>query len=432
MNDMTEVKQLRMQEHGLLRAPRNQDGNIFEVCYGVGSPMQISPTEVVVFLNRRNCGIDPKTGELVDVGDFEAGSDAVIFDDLEGFTVDGAFKISHLVIDKHPKTGAPVYLNKMPIFGGFVPLRAKLADGRPHPRAGSGFGLSQVLCLPMDLKKAWAPGTDHHTHLELLQFQYDGKRFEVVRTDRLELDELLAGWSFMEGSLNPAIPDGEDLIMGTWAARKGSGVGVSRWRYGQNGWRPVEFVPASEMDGTMEPSLVRDRDNSLLLCGRWENGKSYAPLRLWRSCDNGVSWKQAIDIPEIRMCAPVTLSTTAGGWPFVASSPRRDVIPMDNLVAPTPCPSWRAVRLTQPFKWRIDLDLWPLTPDRGGIGEPAKAFYAPGGMVDHAIGGVFRLADGRAHSLLFFRTIFDAEQETGCRMGEVFAEEKTEALPWRF
>jgi hypothetical protein len=45
---------------------------------------------------------------------------------------------------------------------------------------------------------------------------------------------------------------------------------------------------------------------------------------------------------------------------------------------------------------------------------------------------VFRLADGRAHSLLFFRTIFDAEQDTGCRIGEVFSDKKNETLPWRF
>lgn len=420
----------------LLSGPLQQDQNEY-VCYGLGSPMQISPTEVLLFLNRRRCGTA--------VPDFEAGSDAIIFNDFNDISANNAVAISRNETGPHSRTAKPAIFVKYPVSGGFVPLGTKLPDGRPHPHAGTGFGLVTVRCFPADLDNVWADNTDLAPHLELQQYRYDGRRLKVLRTERIEPEAMLADWSVSRGPLRNAIPDNECLIMGFNAGRRGqpSDCGLSRWQYGPNGWRPTEFIPVTGPDGSSEPSLIRDIDSSLLLCARTAGTGSFLPCRVWRSPDNGATWAQVINIPDMQMPAPLSLNNTVDGQPFIAGNPRRDLV--KDAQGRTAMALWL----------RENLCLWPLRPDRTGVETPVNAFDARAAFgpapdigdwfvnfwyADHPIGGVFRLADGLWHSLLFFRTMVLAEaagaampsEHTGCRMAEVLSGEGKERTVWRF
>ena len=112
-----------------------------ELCrYGGGFPFQVAPKLAAVLCCLRNEGYP--------VGDFENGSDVILFDDLDGIDPAGAVPIvrnDHFV-DPHGRRSIAIHY---PIIGGFVPLGALRDDGTPHPHAGTGFGIGQVLEFPM-------------------------------------------------------------------------------------------------------------------------------------------------------------------------------------------------------------------------------------------------------------------------------------------
>ena len=65
--------------------------------YGLGFPFQVSPTMAAIFVNRRMEG----TG----VGDFENGSDVILFDDLSRITADAPIPVTRNAKRTDPATG---------------------------------------------------------------------------------------------------------------------------------------------------------------------------------------------------------------------------------------------------------------------------------------------------------------------------------------
>ena len=110
--------------------------------YGVGVPLQLSPTQAGIFCNLRGAGVP--------VVDFEAGTDIVIFNCKEDIRPANAQALSRNTPDIDCATGTSIIWVKYPIVGGFVPLGAKLPGGRAHPYAGTGFGLLVSIAFPAD------------------------------------------------------------------------------------------------------------------------------------------------------------------------------------------------------------------------------------------------------------------------------------------
>ena len=132
-------------QHGIVEVSKGPvdltipaDGEKFR--YGNGFPFQAGPNTGGVFVNLRFEGFP--------VGDFEAGMDVVLFDDLENISSNQAVQITRSEQCKHPQTGKPRIIVKHSQKGGFVPFGAKRADGSPHPGAGSGFLLGEALNFP--------------------------------------------------------------------------------------------------------------------------------------------------------------------------------------------------------------------------------------------------------------------------------------------
>ena len=83
---------------------------------------------------------------------------------------------------------------------GPAPAPVRLADGRPHPHAGTGFGLLVVLGFPPDHSELKAAGRrNKYTRLELQQYRYDGTTFTVISTEKIGTDALLPGWTVTNG-----------------------------------------------------------------------------------------------------------------------------------------------------------------------------------------------------------------------------------------
>lgn len=416
---------LRMDVAGPCRRFAEPGAGGAPVIYGLGMPFQVSPTEIAVQMNRRPCGVP--------VVDIEDGSDLFIAGSVEALSTAAPIAFLRNEPAVHPRTGRELIMVKYPAAGGFVPLGARLADGRPHPHAGTGFSLGIALGYPAD-HSVRRPEREPDTiqRFELLQHAYEGSRFGILSREPVEGPDLFPGWVVHRQALGGAIPSGEDLLFCHVAMRPGAKrqTGVARWRRGPRGWRPGDFVPVSPPDNSSEPSLVRDLDGALLVCVRTGEWEDHSHFRVFRSTDEGASWSLCVDDPGMRGQSPVSIGVTLDGRPFLAANPyRRDCV--DNL-GRTARNGWM----------REDLQLFLLTDDRRHVRIPFHVFDArarfgparedPGGhvnfwYVDHPLGGVFRLADGRWHGLMAFRVgdlievVSDAQppDPAGCWIGEL-------------
>jgi hypothetical protein len=392
------------------------DGEGFR--YGTGFVFQAGPKQAGLLCNLRTEGYP--------VGDFEAGMDVLMFDDMVQISSAGAIPVTRTVKYADRITGQWRIVIKHGVKGGFVPLGARRADGSPHPHAGTGVGFCQALDFPMKGngyydKQDKTKGMVRTT--EVQQLVFDGKKFEVPRfatyTEAKPLRTRGSQWKITSPSLRMGIPDGDDLLFAVTATSNDSSAwfsdphaaGVSRWRRDEGLWQPVMFTPivTSRMAKNpqvvygrkmsvlpIEPTLVRDIDGSLLFTARfaYEKFDEHA-LRVWRSAD-GESWKLIIEQPDMKGQAPVTINRATDGTPYIVSNPLG--------------------------RERDKLVLWSLNRERNGFEDPITArdallqFGPPPSRIvwfmDHSNASVVRLKDGRWHNLLAYR-IMDRGEHSG-------------------
>jgi len=383
--------------------------------YGGGTLFQVGPTTAAVCCSLRVEGMP--------VGDFEDGSDVILFDDFENLAATTTVPVSRneKTVDSH--TGRPRIIIKYPLVGGFIPLGARRQDGTPHPHAGTGFGIEQALDFPM-LEGGYYSKEHKDTEMvrmtDSVQFSFDGSAFRVEGRNRHQsgkpLEATGTGWFLISPGLTPGIADGDDLLCGAFATRKDSAEyfplpaasGVARWRRTDKKWRPVHFVPVAYTEDSKvgndmrpptwaEPSLVRDIDGSLLFTARGAYGDFNNVIRIWRSNDNGRQWEVVIDRDRARGQAPITINRAADGTPYVVAN-----------------------RLGHERDW---LALWPLSDDRRELKDPIDVRNAtaefgppPSGMVwfmDHPSGQTVRLKDGSWRHILTYRIMDRGEHGGG-------------------
>ena len=407
--------------------------------YGLAFPFQVAAKRAALFANIRG-----KRGH-----DFEVGTDVVLFDDLDHVSTGERVRVSRNETATNPKSnppGKPSILVKFPIRGGFVPLGAKRPDGSPHPHAGTGFGAAQI--------QGWTPdrdapfrGAETYDLTEVYQFAYDGRSFKVTRTDRFEFDRLLAGTRIHNPGLSAAVADGDDLLfpMGPVADRDGSGV--TRWRRGAEGWRPVAWHPVTSADGSFEPTLIRDVDGSLLFCARGSGAPDYFDIRIWRSSDGAQTWAKIIHWRGAIGSVPICLNQAADGTPYVASNLYE--VFLGKLPERYRLPRNASIRLRAGGWMRDKVCFWPLNRERNSLDPPILARHctaefgsAPGGLAwhaDHPAATTVQLADGRWHNVIAMRICDGAEvwagmnpqPPTGTYVEEVISTGEARPL-WRF
>jgi hypothetical protein len=402
----------------LSRLPNTPPGEVWR--YGGGGAFQVAPHLAAFFCT---IWVEGK-GNI----DFVNGSDVILFDDLSDIRSDKAIPLSRNEAEESSVTV------KGTVVGGFVPFGAKLEDGSSHPYAGTGFGHCYALLYSFDKAGHYDYRKPKEQWLESFQFAYNGRDFQILEKKRVESKTLLLpNWEFAGEGLPNAIPDGSDLLL-SMAVRVADGMvsGVTRWRYGEDGWRPVSFVSVTENragdKGNWvcggEPSLIRDMDGSLLFSARSADEANF-DVAIWRSTDNGEAWEQIIYRKACRARSPVSINRAADGTPYIAA----------NL--PSVC------------RTREVLCLWPLNEDRTDLEETIIARdarvefgLAPSGSwwrVDHPRSTVLQLADGAWHDVLIYQIADNLEIEgdaamaaqTGHYVEEVFS--RGEAIPaWRF
>ena len=426
-----------------LTAPAEQPGPE-EHTYGVAFPFQIAPKLAAAFVCLRNLGYP--------VGDFENGSDLIVFDDISKVASGKVIQITRneKYVDPH---GQPRINIKYPILGGFVPFGALREDGSPHPHAGTGFGINQGMDFPM-IGGGYYDKTDKTTNMirrtEVRQLSYDAQEFRVVSTEVYEHDSPPKApgseWALIWPGLKHAIPDGDDMLYPVFATSNDASTwksfpmasGVSRWQRLDGKWQPVSFVPVAQSKEAenpriiygepiyphaMEPSLTRDTDGSLLFTARTMGDETEDHvIRVWRSTDGGASWDLIIDLSEARGQAPMTINHAADDTPYIVGT-----------------------KLGHEREW---LCIWQLNADRTGLEEPITVRNAleefgppptgPIWFMDHPMAAVLQLADGQWHNILSYRNMdrgehagADSTPHTGQYLEEVIS--TGPAIPaWKF
>ncbi len=425
--------------------------------YGYGFPIQISPTHgaVVANIHRKQARTE----------DYEVGADIIVFDDFNRILPEKGVRLAQIHQEINPHTKGMSDMVKQCPVGGFVPLGAKTADGKPHPHAGTGFGLVMNISYAPDdgdINKPYEGcyrGDKSYVYYELQQYAFDGENFTIARSDRVEIDQLVSGQLYLNSPMRWAIPDGDDLIaaaviglpgssMETIMGEENFGTGMARWRRGKDGWRIVEFHPVAMDFLNFEPSLVRDTDGSLLFSVRpGYQSDSRRDILVWRSRDGGKTWKKVIKAKNVRFQSPVTLNTAADGTPYIIGNNIISAMMeyeegfMDGM-ARTTC--------------REILCIWELNAQRNGLRSPLIAAFPryefgrpplceappPEGKItdpgyargrdwtcDHPNGMNIRLQDGRWHHVLVYRLLAQAEVQggilptphSGFRIEEVFS-----------
>jgi hypothetical protein len=460
--------------------------------YGIAFPFQAGPSEAALFCNIRR--------EHAPGFDYEAGTDVVVFDAVSKLAAATAVPVSRNHEEANPRSQPPdrrSVMVKYPARGGFVPFAARRDDGSPHPHAGTGFAICEALAWPageaagnsLPDRKGILPYRDaeRHEYFELAQLRYDGagKRFQLLATEHISPAELLPGWTVTNTGIVNAVADGDDLLLAMSAGRADArafraeqcrsfgysaiphhdvGAGVTRWRRGARGWRPVEFVPVTGEDNSLEASLVRDIDGSLLFTARGARLSTENDIRIWRSSDGGRSWTLQIRVRGAIAGSLLSINRAADGTPFVAAN-LYDVLvhPVADYVKLPPgdptaahlvykhhaAPETASAGVRAGGWLREKLALWPLTRDRSGLAPPLSARDCraefgspPGGSVwiaDTPSAAAVRLADGAWHTLLGYRVAERAEvthQADPTPHTGIYLEEVTTAGPavpvWRF
>lgn len=381
--------------------------------YSGGWTIQVAPRKAAMICGRFISG----TGNI----DFIDGADLILFDDLANISSDKPIPLTRNIGLPGDST---IIIKGYPI-GGFVPFGAKQNDGSAHPYAGTGFGLSYNSVKGIDMSGHFDYQKSLEVYYELFQFAYDENGFRVIKKERVSKN-LLSGWDLRQVGLSSAIPDGNDLIVGMTTRFGNLTVsGIARWRHKKNGWRPVSFIPITGYEDTWgEPSLIRDIDGNLLFSARGSGNENFN-VAVWRSLDNGETWKQVIHQKDFHARSPISLNRAADGTPYIAAN------------------------LFPQSRTREILCTWPLNADRTELGElyivrDARGQFgpAPSGSwwrVDHPNSSVLRLADGKWHGILVYHIVDNGEVEgfgsltpqTGCYVEEILS--KGKVIPtWNF
>jgi hypothetical protein len=389
--------------------------------YMLSYPFQVAPKLAGLYVNLKMC---EGPGQ-----DFEGGTDVVLFDDPTRLDPARAHIVSRNYVAPNPNDGGkPAIMMKYPGLLGFVPLGARRPDGSPHPHAGTGFALSTVAAWPTSAAESdgvfTAPdrlgyaalgGARAYRYFEIYQLRYDGRAFTVGPAEKVMPEAFFPNFRLTSAGMACALADGDDLLTGLTGLRPGAtagSAGVARWSFRDGAWRPVAMEPVTPDDNSMEPSVIRDLDDSLLFFARAPRALG-PPVRIWRQERPGAAWELRLNVNGMIPSVPVTLNRAVDGTPYLVAN-----LYEPQFFLPPYLKSDGGVSRLEPAGRRGErstLCLWPLNPERNGfdaqfiLRDPRSEFgLPPHGTVwaaDHGTGGGVRLADGAWHALVGYRML---------------------------
>lgn len=424
--------------------------------YGGGRLVQLTPDTAALV-----CGMRP---EKMGGPDYVDGCRVVFIDDLAD---DAKFKstpFDNNDVIGDPASGEAVIHMKHALWTWFVPVGAKLEDGRDHPHAGTGFGIQKIQITPVNKDLKWEGDalyskTSYKTRIYQLEYrdgelkttsmeEYSPHELPVVPaavvTQQMKAvaanDMERYDWRFESNGLGDGVADGDGVLMPAMATKPAAGenefsssAGLSRWIRENETWRPVDFNPIAVSAGCSEqfwhePSVVRLHDGTCLFTARPRFGVYQNAIRVWRS-DDTRAWRVVFDKLRARTESPVTINAALDGTPYVALNPYSEECERKGY---TYGRLHMVIRpLTDDFSdWRD-----PLTVDEVTL-EAGKGKW----LFDHPLSATIRLRDGAWRHCLVHRSLYGGDFDElgtfphnyGVTVDVVKSDGNTQCVPWRF
>lgn len=405
----------RIVHHGrlLATAVRQPEGTSNTVIYELGKIFQLDRSHLLLVASMREQG-----GH-----DFCVGNDGFVFETLSDIAAEKAIPINRL--DPHYKlaaSGAPAVQGRFPASGGFVPLGAKLADGKPHPGAGTGFLFSGALTFLPDRSNGHPQATRADRTIEFIQLRWDGKALH--RTGREFVDKF-EGIGVGRVPLSNCLEQDKGFLC-PFPADDGSHIVVVRFDFDGKRWKtagagkPFGSAPEPAATGAAYVYRYRETEPSIQFVGgryllhtRGRDPKG----RVYSSAD-GLNYTLAFDhpnhtVPQVMnqgLDGSLYISTNTGpGYlrnPLLAFPVEGE--PPANSGTPSGSGGDRLRLARVPPKLGAPL----VIHDEKGLRDP-KGKEVP--FADHGVGGSFLVAGKWRH--LFLYRVCDLRETNGEGLG---------------
>ena len=163
--------------------------------YQLGKLFQLTENKAGVVLNIRCSG-----KKAIDL---EVGNDIAIFDDVNDPSSAEMIILERSKFDINPITGKEILVSRYPKGMNFIPVGAKLADGTPHPAAGTGFMSGQLMGFPPDYLNKSNPFAgikeeDIFYAIEIVQCSYKDGKLNIDKRELKTIDKILDGTTSVE------------------------------------------------------------------------------------------------------------------------------------------------------------------------------------------------------------------------------------------
>lgn len=361
----------RIIHHGriLSRPARQPEATESVVAYELGRCEQLDRDHCLVVAS-----MDEQGG-----GDLCVGNDAFVVKRLADIAAEKAIPLNRGVKDyKHNPNDTKGYLAKYPAVGNFVPLGARLPNGKSHPAAGTGVLFSGTATFRADKS---TQNESSKRMVEVLQLRWDGSRLDIVRREIVShlLDLELTGSTPLA-----SCPQDKGFLFSFGTVT--NGVVVYRFDWDGKAWTPTRHGLSFTKSLTETETSLRRQGDVYYLQTRCRGTEG----QLYRSKD-GLEYEFAATLNSRAGC-PKVLNQGLDGSLYVACnfSPGWVRNPLEAV-------PWKQDHFGKPF----------ILHDQDGVSRD-KGNSKP--FVDHAIASNVFL-EGRWRHLVFYR-VCDLQERT--------------------
>ena len=216
-----------IKKHGriLTQTHRQPEGTNKPVTYELGKVFQLDKDTSLLVASMREQG-----GH-----DFAVGNDGFVFRKLSDISAEKAIPINRLDPNYKLKSGAIGVMGKFPASGAFVPLGAKLPNGKPHPAAGTGFIFSGTITFLPDRTEGHPQATREDRVVDFVQLRWDGKSLTIISRESVVS---LLGVRVGRVGLSNYLPQDVGFLC-PFAADDGSATTVIRFDWNGKRWAPT-------------------------------------------------------------------------------------------------------------------------------------------------------------------------------------------------
>jgi hypothetical protein len=316
-------KRINIISHGKIldRPIQRPEGTKNSVAYECGRCFQLDKTHCLLVAS-----MDEQGGH-----DMCVGNDGFIFQKLSDIKLENAIPINRP--DKNYKLKSKdgyAWLAKYPARGWFVPLGAKMENGKPHPAAGTGVLVSEGVTYNSNRTTA---DQNSEIIMEILQLRWDGKSLTIEQ--RSLMDEAL-GFKLSGVPISNFCPQNATLLSPFTTDK---GTVVFRWEFDGKIWRITDsgkpFVCNAKRDlsqgrviltSEFEPSLQRQGNHYIV------STRGMDPIGRIYTSTNGMDFKLLFE--KKHNTVPQVLNQGLDGSLYLATNPNWNIVRNPLVIYP--------------------------------------------------------------------------------------------------